>query len=94
MNSETSTAIKDKFKFDLYNSINLTIKRKGIDYIPGCAELGDFDATSTSIGVFPCGEINNMPGENLKSTFDKYYNYFENRKNSKIDLGWFIHLMS
>jgi hypothetical protein len=77
--------IKGKFKIDLYNSINLTIKRKGIDYIPGCAELGDFDATSTSIGVFPCGEINNMPGEKLKATFDKYYNYFENRKNSKID---------
>jgi hypothetical protein len=77
--------IKDKFKNDLYNSINLTIKRKAIDYIPGCAELGDFDATSTSIGVFPCGELNNMPKEKLKGTFDKYFQYFEDRKNSKIN---------
>jgi hypothetical protein len=82
--SKVST-IKDKFKNDLYNSINLTIKRKGIDYIPGCAELGDFDATSTSIGVFPCGELNNMPKDKLKSTFDKYFQYFEDRKNSKIN---------
>lgn len=77
--------IKDKFKNDLYNSINLTIKRKGIDYIPGCAELGDFDATSTSIGVFPCGELNNMPQDKLKGTFDKYFKYFEDRKNSSIN---------
>jgi hypothetical protein len=77
--------IKDKFNNDLYNSINLTIKRKGIDYIPGCAELGDFDATSTSIGVFPCDELNNMPKDKLKGTFDKYFQYFEDRKTSKLN---------
>lgn len=77
--------IKDKFNNDLYNSINLTINRKRIDYIPGCAELGDFDATSTSIGVFPCGELNNMPQDKLKNTFDKYFKYFEDRKNSIIN---------
>ena len=32
------------------------MKAHQIDYIPGCVELGDFDATSTTIALWPCNE--------------------------------------
>ncbi|MCI0690423.1 hypothetical protein L0337_00280 [candidate division KSB1 bacterium] len=42
---------------------------KGIDFIPGCVELGDFDATSTTIGLDPCGELENIPQSQLNNTW-------------------------
>jgi hypothetical protein len=48
--------LRDEFEVNLNNSIKLAIKIHNIDYIPGCAELGDFDATSTTIAMFPCYE--------------------------------------
>lgn len=77
--------IRDTFKTNLYNSINLTMKNKGIDYIPGCAELGDFDATSTTVSLTPCNELLNLPKPQIYNTFDKYYDYFTKRKNNTID---------
>jgi hypothetical protein len=61
------------------------MKNANIDYIPGCAELGDFDATSTTIGLSPGGELGKIPEPQLHNTFDKYYRYFTERKtNEKI----------
>ncbi len=77
--------IRDKFTKNLYNSINLAMKNKGINYIPGCAELGDFDATSTTVSLTPCNEFVNLPKPQIFNTFDKYYENFTNRKNNTID---------
>ena len=33
------------------------MKQHKIDFIPGAAELGDFDATSTTVGVNPADEL-------------------------------------
>lgn len=78
-------AIRDTFKVNLYNSISLAMKYKGIDYIPGCAELGDFDATSTTVALSPINELDNLPKPQIYNTFDKYYDYFTKRKNNTID---------
>ncbi len=51
---ENIKKIRDTFKENLYNSLNLAIKVRKINYIPGCVELGDFDATSTTIALTPC----------------------------------------
>jgi hypothetical protein len=72
--------LRDEFKTNLYNSINLAIKNTDINYIPGCAELGDFDATSTAISLFPCNEKKNLPQPYLQNTFNKYYDFFKSRK--------------
>ena len=48
--------LRDEFEINLFNSLRLAIKNHNIDYIPGCAELGDFDATSTTISLFPGNE--------------------------------------
>ncbi|MDI6802799.1 MAG: discoidin domain-containing protein [Bacteroidota bacterium] len=79
-NSET-----DDFQICLYASMRLAMQNKNIDYIPGCVELGDFDATSTAIGVNPIGELGNIPEPQLINTFDRYYKFFTDRRDGKID---------
>ena len=61
------------------------MKVRDIDYIPGCVELGDFDATSTTIALTPCNELGNLPKPQVYNTFYKYYEYFKNRRDDKID---------
>ena len=63
------------FQSDIYRSIALTMKNHSINYVPGCAELGDFDATSTTIALFPCGEMNGP----LLSSYEKYFTWFQQR---------------
>jgi hypothetical protein len=75
-------AERDDFRTDLFASLRAAMKNRNIDYIPGCAELGDFDATSTTVGVEPCGELGNIPEPALHNTFDRYYKFFEERKRS------------
>lgn len=77
--------ILDEYQMALYASINLAMKNKGIDYIPGCVELGDFDATSTAIGVYPCGELARLPHAAVMRTFDKYFEFFEARRDGRLD---------
>src|SRR4029453_12742227 len=63
---------RDQFRRDLYFS-------------PGTAELGDFDATSTSIALSPVGEQQMLPPEALLATFERYWKDFSARR---IDKGW------
>jgi hypothetical protein len=64
--------IRDEFASDLHASIRLVMARHGIDYLPGCAELGDFDATSTTTALAPGGELARLPGKAVERTFEKY----------------------
>jgi len=77
--------IRDSFQTNLYRSIDLAMANKKIDYIPGCVELGDFDATSTTIALTPCNEFQNLPKPQVFNTFDKYFDYFIKRRDNKID---------
>ncbi|MHB1044927.1 MAG: discoidin domain-containing protein [Thermoanaerobaculia bacterium] len=65
-------AIRDEFAADLHASIRLVMERHGIDFLPGCAELGDFDATSTTVALAPGGEEARLPRAALERTFEKY----------------------
>ncbi len=62
-------------------SIERTIAFKNIDFIPGCAEKGDLDATSTTIAFFPCDEQDILPPDALRGTYDRYFADVEKRKN-------------
>jgi hypothetical protein len=64
--------IRDEFAVDLHASIRLVMERHGIDYIPGCAELGDFDATSSTAALAPGGELARLPRAAVDRTFGKY----------------------
>lgn len=76
--------LRDTFRDNLYASINLAMKNHHIDYIPGCAELGDFDATSTTIALTPCNELKNLPKPQVYNTFDRYYTFFRERREGNL----------
>jgi hypothetical protein len=55
-----------------FDSISATRAWYKIDYLPGCAELGDFDPSSSAIAVTTCDEQYNLPQPAFSRTFDKY----------------------
>lgn len=73
-------SIAGEFQDDLLASIAAAMQRHGIDYIPGCADMGDFDATSTTIALSPVGADAVLPREALERTFERYYEFFKARK--------------
>lgn len=78
-------ALADDYRKCMYDSMRMSMEQHQIDYLPGCAELGDFDATSTAIGVFPCGERVNMPAPQLDATFDRYLDFFRKRRDGAVE---------
>ena len=64
-------------------SLGVAMQAHGIDYLPGAAELGDFDATSTSIALSPVGEQQMLPPEALVATFERYWKDFAARRTDK-----------
>lgn len=78
-------ASRDRFRENLYNSIRLSMQKEQIEFIPGCVELGDFDATSTAIAIYPCNELKNLPQPFAQNTFDRYFDFFTNRRQPEFD---------
>jgi hypothetical protein len=54
-------------------SVALTIREKGINFIPGCAERGDRDPNSSSVAFYPCEEVEILPAGTLEATYEQYY---------------------
>ena len=77
-------AERDDFRKDLYASMRWAMANRHIDYLPGCVELGDHDATSTTIGIAPVNELGNLPEPALHQTFDRYFDYFTKRQRDTI----------
>ena len=74
---------QDEFRRDFYASVRSAAEVHGISYVPGAADLGDFDATSTTIALAPAGEEHNVPDELLRATFERYWRNFTDRRDGK-----------
>src|SRR5688572_23052164 len=74
-------ALSDTFRVDLMASIQAAMQVHRIDYIPGAADLGDFDATSTTVGLAPGGELYRLPRAAVERTFARYYENFVERRD-------------
>jgi hypothetical protein len=77
------TASRDQFREDLDASLRAAAKLHDINFLPGAAELGDFDATSTTIALAPGGEQGRLPQELLENTFERYWTEFVQRRDGK-----------
>lgn len=75
--------IRDEFRTDLLASIRRTIAMHELDYLPASVEKGDFDPTSTSIGIAPGGELADLPQAELRRTFERYYQESIARRDGK-----------
>jgi len=78
-------ALRDAFREALYASLRRAMAQHAIDYLPGSAELGDFDPTSTSIALAPGGEREHLPAPALARTYDRYWAEFEARRRGDTD---------
>jgi hypothetical protein len=87
VDAERFAASRDQFRDDLYASIAAATKQHGIDFIPGAAELGDFDATSTTIALAPGGEQGRLPDALLRNTFERYWKEFVERRDGQREWG-------
>jgi hypothetical protein len=70
------------FRRDVAASIERSMTGHHIDYVPGSAELGDFDATSTAIAVSPLELTSLLPPDGVRATFDRYLREFRSRRNA------------
>lgn len=75
-------ASRDEFAADLNAAITASVAHWNIDYIPGATSLGDFDATSTTIGLDPGGEQARLDPKLLANTFERYWNIVSTRRDS------------
>jgi hypothetical protein len=73
--------LANEFRGDLLQSFRLAMSMHGIDYLPGSVELGDFDATSTTVGITPGGELHTLPRHAVNATFDRYWDHFVTRRD-------------
>lgn len=76
-------ASRDQFRDDLYASLRAATALHGIGYLPGAAEIGDFDPTSTTIALAPGGEQDALPADLLRGTFERYWTEFVQRRDGQ-----------
>jgi hypothetical protein len=74
---------RDEFRHDLMASLRESARQHRVDYLPGSADRGDFDATSTTIALSPGRAQAELPGDQLHATFERYFREFEARRDGK-----------
>ncbi|HSS27769.1 MAG TPA: discoidin domain-containing protein [Usitatibacter sp.] len=72
-----------EFQRDLLRSIEASRAAHQVDFIPGSADRGDFDATSTTIALSPAGGQAFLPAPWLDATFERYWRDFTERREAK-----------
>jgi hypothetical protein len=95
-------SVHAEFGADLARSVRAALTVHGIDYVPGCADLGDFDATSTTIAWAPTNAAAVLPPTALAQTFERYWTFFVERRDGAPwdaftpyelrNVGAFVHL--
>ncbi len=76
-------AQRDEFRRDLAASLVASTSAHGIDYLPGSAELGDFDPTSSTIAFAPAGDPRAVPAQLIRPTFERYWREFVQRRDGQ-----------
>ncbi|HEU4630352.1 MAG TPA: discoidin domain-containing protein [Gemmatimonadaceae bacterium] len=70
--AESFARERDAFIGDVVASLRRAMAMHDIGYLPGSVELGDFDPTSTTVGVSPGGLLGTLPDSALRRTFAMY----------------------
>jgi len=78
----------DSMRANILASVSLSMAQHRVDYIPGAADLGDFDATSTTVAIAPGGELSRLPRPALDRTFERYWRQLIARRDSSSGDGY------
>jgi hypothetical protein len=70
-----------EFERELLASLRRTAQVHHIDYLAGAADLGDFDASSTTIALSPGRMQRQLPQDLLHGTFERYWREFVARRD-------------
>ena len=74
-------AARDQFQTDLLASIQAATQQHQINFLPGAAELGDFDPTSSTIAIAQAGAMDVLPEQLVRATFERYWQEFVARRD-------------
>jgi hypothetical protein len=77
---------RDEFTRDLRASIDASARAHHLSFIPGAADVGDFDATSTTIALAPASVDDMLPRDLLIGTFERYWTQLVGRHTGT--LAW------
>ncbi len=69
------------FLADLDASLVASTRQHGLSVVPGAADRGDVDPTSTTIALAPGGLLGVLPEPLLRATFDRYWRDFVARRD-------------
>jgi hypothetical protein len=72
-------AMRDEFRADLRASIAAAMAQHGTSYVPGAAELGDYDGTSTTVYLSP-GPADDSLLPAIRTTFERFWRQVEARR--------------
>ena len=72
-------ALRDDFQETLYASLNLVIRERALDFVPGSVEFADFDPSATAIAIAVADELQHLPRPAIDQTFEKYLDGFRAR---------------
>jgi hypothetical protein len=78
---------RDEFVHDVAASLRVATATQRIGYLPGSAELGDFDPTSTSIAFAPGSRFPDLPAAMVAATYERYWSEFVARRDVPSTLG-------
>jgi F5/8 type C domain-containing protein len=79
--SERLGRARDELSQDLHASLRASAARHQVPFLPGAADRGDFDATSTTIALAPGRQQADLPRELLLGTFERYWEDFTARRS-------------
>jgi len=74
-----------EFRSELRASLNAAVAMHGIRHLPGAAELGDFDPSSSTMIFSPGGAEHIVPADLLDATWDRYWQESQSRQQGGRD---------
>lgn len=76
-------AQRDEFLVDLRASLAASTARFKLDVLPGAADRGDVDPTSSTVALSPGGLLGVLPDTLVRNTFERYWREFEARRRDE-----------
>ena len=77
--ADVLAAQQAEFQHDLAASITTTMAQHQITHLPGAAELGDFDPSSSTLIFSPAGAEHLVPPAALQATWQRYWDESQRR---------------